>query len=126
MIILDTHSWVNWILQGESGLTKAVLAANNSQLLIAAPAILYFKVSLLVKQRILELPLPIVKWLVEAHSDSSVSSVFSVYNGTCRASDFDLIHSKSKSLPFVRQKFITAKLVAGFILCAFRKQLHTD
>ena len=30
MIILDTHIWVNWILQGESGLTKPILAAMNS------------------------------------------------------------------------------------------------
>ena len=72
MIILDTHIWVNWILQGESGLTKPILAAMNSQPSMAVSAISCFEVTLLVKQRKLELPLPIEEWLVEALSASGV------------------------------------------------------
>ncbi|MDP2783448.1 MAG: type II toxin-antitoxin system VapC family toxin [Sulfurimicrobium sp.] len=72
MIILDTHVWVNWILLGEPGLTKPIMAAINSQSLMAVSAISCFEVSLLVKQRKLELPLPVGEWLVEALSASGV------------------------------------------------------
>ncbi len=72
MIVLDTHIWVNWILQGESGLTKPILAAMNSQPSMAVSAISCFEVTLLVKQRKLELPLPTEEWLVEALSASGV------------------------------------------------------
>ncbi|MBU1666090.1 MAG: type II toxin-antitoxin system VapC family toxin [Gammaproteobacteria bacterium] len=72
MIILDTHIWVNWILLGDSGLTKPILAAMNSQSSMAVSAISCFEVSLLVKQRKLELPLPVDEWLVEALSASGV------------------------------------------------------
>lgn len=72
MIILDTHVWVNWILLGEPGLTQPITAAINSQSLMAVSAISCFEVSLLVKQRKLELPLPIGEWLVEALSASGV------------------------------------------------------
>lgn len=73
MIILDTHVWVNWILLGESGLTKPIMAAINSQSLMGVSAISCFEVSLLVKQRKLELPLPIDEWLTEALSPSGVN-----------------------------------------------------
>jgi len=72
VIILDTHVWVNWILLGESGLTKPIMAAINSQSAMAVSAISCFEVSLLVKQRKLELPLPVDEWLVEALSVSGV------------------------------------------------------
>jgi len=72
VIILDTHVWVNWILLGEPGLTQPIMAAINSQPLMAVSAISCFEVSLLVKQRKLELPLPIGEWLVEALSASGV------------------------------------------------------
>lgn len=72
MIILDTHVWVNWILLGEPGLTQPITAAINSQSLMAVSAISCFEVSLLVKQRKLELPLPIGEWLAEALSASGV------------------------------------------------------
>lgn len=73
MIILDTHIWVNWILIGDSGLTKPILAAMNSQSSMAVSAISCFEVSLLVKQRKLELPLPINEWLKEALTESGVN-----------------------------------------------------
>jgi PIN domain nuclease of toxin-antitoxin system len=72
VIILDTHIWVNWILIGDSGLTKPILAAMNSQSSMAVSAISCFEISLLVKQRKLELPLPIDEWLIEALSGSGV------------------------------------------------------
>jgi len=72
VIILDTHIWVNWILIGDSGLTKPILAAMNSQSSMAVSAISCFEVSLLVKQRKLELPLPINEWLKEALTESGV------------------------------------------------------
>lgn len=72
MIILDTHVWVNWILLGEPGLTKPITAAINSQSSIAISAISCFEVSLLVKQRKLELPIPVEEWLSEATTGSGV------------------------------------------------------
>lgn len=72
MIIFDTHIWVNWILLGEAGLTKPILAAINSQTLLAVSAISCFEVSLLVKQRKLELPLPVEEWLSEALTASGI------------------------------------------------------
>jgi len=73
VIILDTHIWVNWILIGDAGLTKPILAAMNSQSSMAVSAISCFEVSLLVKQRKLELPLPINEWLKEALTESGVN-----------------------------------------------------
>lgn len=72
MIVLDTHIWVNWILLGESGLTRPILAAMNSQAAMAVSAISCFEVALLVKQRKLELPLPVGEWLEEALVASGV------------------------------------------------------
>jgi PIN domain nuclease of toxin-antitoxin system len=57
VIVLDTHVWVNWILLGETSLTKPIQAAINSQTSMAVSAISCFEVSLLVKQHKLELPL---------------------------------------------------------------------
>jgi PIN domain nuclease of toxin-antitoxin system len=72
VIILDTHVWVNWILLGESGLTRPILAAMDSQSSMAVSAISCFEVSLLVKQGKLELPLPVGEWFPEALSGSGV------------------------------------------------------
>jgi len=59
VIVLDTHIWVNWILLGEISLPRPILAAMDSQSSMAISAISCFEVSLLVKQGILELPLPV-------------------------------------------------------------------
>ncbi|WP_291992921.1 type II toxin-antitoxin system VapC family toxin [Candidatus Accumulibacter sp. ACC003] len=72
MIVLDTHVWVNWILLGESALSRPILAAMKWQSSMAVSAISCFEVSLLVKQRKLELPLPVGEWLTEALSASGV------------------------------------------------------
>lgn len=50
MIVLDTHVWVNWILLGESGLTKPILAEMQWQSSVAVSAISCFEVPLLVKR----------------------------------------------------------------------------
>lgn len=72
MIVLDTHVWVNWILLGETSLSKPIQAAINSQTSMAVSAISCFEVSLLVKQHKLELPLPVDEWLNEALAASGV------------------------------------------------------
>jgi len=72
MIILDTHVWVNWILTGESGITQPIMDAIQAQPSVAVSAISCFEVSLLVKQRKLELPLPVDEWLAEALSPSGI------------------------------------------------------
>jgi PIN domain nuclease of toxin-antitoxin system len=72
MIILDTHIWVNWILQGNAGLADSIMAAINMQPSVAVSAISCFEVALLVKQRRLELPVPVDEWLAEALSPSGI------------------------------------------------------
>lgn len=72
MIILDTHIWVNWIIQGESGLTKPIMNAINSPASIAVYAISCFEVALLVKQGKLQLPLSTEEWLSEALEPSGI------------------------------------------------------
>jgi PIN domain nuclease of toxin-antitoxin system len=72
VIILDTHIWVNWILRGETGLANSIMTAINTEPSVAASAISCFEVALLVKQRRLEPPVPVDKWLAEALSPSGV------------------------------------------------------
>lgn len=72
MIVLDTHIWVNWILLGEAGLTRPIQAAMDTQAAMAVSAISCFEVALLVKQRKLELPLPLEEWMAEALHESGV------------------------------------------------------
>ena len=73
MIVLDTHIWVNWIIYGDQGISRAILEAMDAQSALAVSAISCFEVSLLVKQGKLELPLSTDAWLDEALDGSGVS-----------------------------------------------------
>lgn len=72
MIILDTHVWVNWILTGAPGTPQPIMDAIQTQPSVAVSAISCFEVSQLVKQRKLELPIPVDEWLAEALSPSGI------------------------------------------------------
>ncbi len=73
MIVLDTHIWVNWIVYGDKGVSRAILEVMDSQPSLAVSTISCFEVSLLVKQGKLELTLPTHEWLDEALEGSGVS-----------------------------------------------------
>ena len=72
MIVLDTHIWVNWIIRGDAGVSRAILNAMDTDPSLAVSAISCFEVSMLVKLGKLELPLPMDEWLDEALEGSDV------------------------------------------------------
>jgi PIN domain nuclease of toxin-antitoxin system len=75
MILLDTHIWVNWIINGNNSLSPAVFDAMQCADSLAVSAISCFEVSMLVKRGKLELPLPIDEWLLEALKESGVDAL---------------------------------------------------
>ncbi len=42
MIVLDTHIWVNWIVYGDKGVSRAILEVMDSQPSLAVSAISCF------------------------------------------------------------------------------------
>jgi len=75
MIVLDTHIWVTWIINGNSALSDAIVNAMATDTHWAISAISCFEVSLLVKRGRLVLPLPVEDWLREALEHSGVESL---------------------------------------------------
>jgi PIN domain nuclease of toxin-antitoxin system len=75
VIVLDTHIWVNWILRGEAALPNSIVAAMNASPRLAVSTVSCLEVSMLVKQRKLDLPLPFEEWLIEALTPSGVESL---------------------------------------------------
>lgn len=75
MIVLDTHIWVKWIINGNSALTTTVVNALTDDSHWAVSAISCFEVSLLVKQGKLQLPVPVDVWIKEALDNSGIDSL---------------------------------------------------
>lgn len=57
MIVLDTHVWVRWVLQGESALPAEVVLALQAEDRVAVSAVSCFEVALLRKRGRIELPI---------------------------------------------------------------------
>ena len=75
MIVLDTHIWVNWIVNGNPALSEPVINAMTADSSWAISAISCFEVSFLVKRGKLKLPLPVDEWLREALENSGIESL---------------------------------------------------
>ncbi len=75
MIVLDTHIWINWIINGNHALSEPVVNAMAADSYWAISAISCFEVSLLVKRGKLKLPLPVDEWLKEALGNSGIESL---------------------------------------------------
>jgi PIN domain nuclease of toxin-antitoxin system len=75
MIILDTHIWLNWVIQGETGIPPDIAAALRSEPRVAVSAISSFEVVYLHKRKRIELPLPVREWLKEALAPSRIESL---------------------------------------------------
>lgn len=75
MIVLDTHIWVNWIVNGNQALSEPVINAMTADSSWAISAISCFEVSFLVKRGKLKLPLPVDEWLREALENSGIESL---------------------------------------------------
>ena len=75
MIVLDTHIWVNWIVNGNQASSEPVINAMTADSSWAISAISCFEVSFLVKRGKLKLPLPVDEWLREALENSGIESL---------------------------------------------------
>lgn len=75
MIVLDTHTWLMWIIHGEADLPPEVAAALQKESRIGVSAISSFEVAHLLKRRRIELPLPLNDWLREALEPSGIDSL---------------------------------------------------
>ena len=72
MIILDTHIWLEWVIQGGNGLPASIFAAIESEQRVAVSAISCFEISYLLKRQRITLPLPIQDWLRDALSPAGI------------------------------------------------------
>lgn len=75
MIILDTHIWLEWVIQKGHGLPASILAAIQSEKRVAVSAISCFEISYLLKRQRITLPLPIEDWLLHALAPSGIASL---------------------------------------------------
>lgn len=71
MILLDTPIWIHWILLGRGALKSSIASAIDDADRVVISAISCFEVTLLVKGRKLELPLPTDEWIKEALEQSA-------------------------------------------------------
>ena len=75
MIVLDTHIWVKWIINGNQDLSEKIVNAMKLDTHLAVSAISCMEVSLLEKRGRLQLPLSVKDWLKEALENSGVESL---------------------------------------------------
>lgn len=75
MIVLDTHIWLTWLIQGEASILPGIAAALRSEEQVAVSAISSFEVAYLLKRGRIELPLPLNEWLEKAHAPSGIESL---------------------------------------------------
>ena len=75
MIVLDTHIWVKWIINGNQDLSEKIVTAMKLDTHLAVSAISCMEVSLLEKRGRLQLPLSVKDWLKEALENSGVESL---------------------------------------------------
>ena len=75
MIILYTHVWLRWIIQGSQRLPTGILTAIESEKRVAVSAISCFEVLYLLKRRRINLPLPVETWLQNALTPAGIESL---------------------------------------------------
>jgi PIN domain nuclease of toxin-antitoxin system len=75
MIVLDTHIWVKWIIDGNPALSETIVNAMRVDRHWTVSAISCFEVSLLVKRGKLQLPLPVEDWIMEGLENSGIDSL---------------------------------------------------
>ncbi len=75
MIVLDTHIWVKWIIDGDSALPETMVNAMTIDHYWTVSAISCFEVSLLVKRGKLQLPLSAEEWIREGLENSGIDSL---------------------------------------------------
>src|SRR3972149_4660539 len=63
VIILDTHIWLRWVVEGEKNIPKGIAQAIQSEDRVAVSAISCFEVAQLLKRGRIELPVSLTAWL---------------------------------------------------------------
>lgn len=72
MILLDTHIWLRWVVEGEKDIPKGIAQAIQSESRVAVSAISCFEVSQLLKRGRIELPVPLAAWLQGALESTGI------------------------------------------------------
>lgn len=72
MIILDTHIWVRWILEGQQNIPSNIAKAIRMEDQVAISAISCFEVAQLVHRGRIVLPLPLQDWIDYALAPSGI------------------------------------------------------
>lgn len=75
MIVLDTHIWLRWTIQGSSGLPAGIQVALQLEERVAVSAISCFEVAYLVKRQRIVLPLSVEAWLRDALLPAGIESL---------------------------------------------------
>jgi PIN domain nuclease of toxin-antitoxin system len=63
VIVLDTHIWLHWVIEGENSLPTGIVQAIQTENRVAVSAISCFEVAYLLKRQRIELPVPLQDWL---------------------------------------------------------------
>lgn len=72
MIVLDTHIWLDWIIEGLSSLPPGIAVAIEQDSHVVVSAISCFEVALLAKRGVVSLGVPTETWLDAALGPSGV------------------------------------------------------
>ena len=72
MILLDTHIWLNWLIQGEGALPPGIRNAIATADRIGVSAISCFEVTMLARRGRIELPCETEEWLIKALIPSGI------------------------------------------------------
>ena len=75
MIVLDTHIWVRWIIEGEASLPPSTAAAIRDEERVAVSAISCMEVLCLEKAGKLALPVGVTEWIRAALEPAGVDSL---------------------------------------------------
>jgi PIN domain nuclease of toxin-antitoxin system len=73
MILLDTHIWLRWIIQGEQGIPAKVASAILSAERAAVSAISCWEVEMLHRRQRIELPVATKEWLDKALEPAGIA-----------------------------------------------------
>lgn len=73
MILLDTHIWLRWIIEGAESLPKSIETALHDTEALSVSAVTCWEVQMLAQRNKIQLPLSVELWLDEALTPSGVS-----------------------------------------------------
>jgi len=75
MILLDTHIWIQWIMNGDEGIPSGIARAIQDAEEVAVSAISCWEVILLSQRRRIDLPLEPTAWIAKALGPSGIACI---------------------------------------------------